>query len=357
MMRKIGRYSRLVAGAVRPLTGVLSPTLVSLAVVLGGSLFALGCGSGDTDINLPPAEVGMAPSVAPIFNDGETELFEVKRGFQFPILAPDPASQAALNKDKVEPYGREPWITADDVKVQLTWTLSNLDNVQHNVEILVDPWNEFGRYYPGMQLADAQEQKFEPNLSGIDEYFVLDAASAGDSSRRHGTFTFDDMHEMAVDFATVQNLIKNPPAALPGGFNSMDMGMDNPLPIYANHAFNVQNRSYDDPLSAPYIPAVIAGLTGIDFGFRTSDTAPCAGATGNTAPADAGDTADAGDAGTTPAPGMMVCADTIALEIAIEIVDTGDDRVQKEGGTKPLLKPTTVVVTVGTPVPTGTMAM
>lgn len=351
-MQKNGHYSRFVAGAVRPSTGVLSPTLLSLGVVLGGSLFALGCGSGDNDRNLPPSEVGMAQSVAPIFNDGETELFEVKRGLQFPILAPDSASKAALNKDKVEPYGREPWITADDVKVQITWTLSNLDNIQHNVEVLIDPWNEFGRYYPGMQLADAQEQKFEPNLSGIDEYFVLDAASAGDSSRRHGTFTFDDMHEMAVDFATVQNLIKNPPTMLPGGFDSMDMGMDNPLPIYVNHAFNVQNRSYDDLLSKPYIPAVIAGLTGIDFGFRTSDTTPCAA---GTAPP-ASDTADAGDAGTTST-GMMGCADTIALEIAVEIVDTGSDRVQEEGGTKPLLKPTTVVVTVGTPVPAGTMAM
>jgi hypothetical protein len=345
MMRKIGHYSQLAAGAVRPLAGVLSPTLTSLGITLGCSLLAAGCGSQDTDRNLPPADVGMTQDVAPIFSDGETTLFEVKKGLQFPILAPDKASQSALNKENVNPYGREPWITADDVKVQLTWTLSNLDTDGHTVEILVDPWNEFGRYYPGMQLADPNEQKFEPNLSGIDHYYVLDGKDAGESSRRHGTFTFDDMHEMAVDFATVQNLIKNPPTMLPGGFESNDMGMDNPLPIYANHAFNLQNHSYNDVLSAPYIPKVIAGLTGIDFGFRTSDTVTCA------VPAMVPDPAN---------PGMMMmkmCPPVIALEIAIEIVDTGKDRVQEEGGTEPLLKPTTTVVTVGTPVPAGTMAM
>ncbi|HEX3773633.1 MAG TPA: hypothetical protein VHV51_04160 [Polyangiaceae bacterium] len=331
MKRKFGHFLRSFAGATRPVAGVLSPTLTLLGVAFGCSLFALGCGSKDEDRNLSPSEVGMTTSVAPIFSDGETTLYEVKRGFQFPILKPDADAQAALNKNKVEPYGREPWITADDVKVQVTWTLTNLDNVGHNVEVLIDPWNEFGRYYPGMQLADAEEQTFEPNLSGIDQYFVLDPVSAGESSRRHGTFTFDDLHEMAVDFATVQNLIKNPPTMLPNGFESKDMGMDDPLPIYANHAFNLQNHSWDDVLSAPYIPQVIAGLTGIDFGFRTSDSAPC--------PDD---------------PAMMKqCADTIALEIAVEIVDTGKDRVQEEGGTEPLLKATTKVVTVGSPVPTA----
>jgi hypothetical protein len=110
------------------------------------------------------------------------------------------------------------------------------------------------------------------------------------------------------------------------------MGMDDPLPIYANHAFNLQNHSWDDVLSAPYIPGVIAGLTGIDFGFRTSDSVPC------------------------PSDSMTQCADTIALEISVEVVDTGKDRVQQQGGTEPLLKATTKVVTVGSAVPTAAPA-
>ena len=331
-MRKIGHYSRLFAGAARPVTGVLRPTLhrLSLGALFACSLFAAGCGSKEQDRNLQPSEVGMTKGVMPIFDDGETQLFEVKKGLQFPIIKPDKDSQSALNKQKTEPYGRQPWITTDDVKVQLTWTLSNLDTQEHVVELLVDPWNEFGRYYPGRQLADAEEQKFEPNLSAIDQYFVLGGVGSGEASRRHGTFTFDDMKEVAVDFATVQALIKNPPTTLPGGFQSKDMGMDDPLPVYANHAFNDQNRSYDDPLSAPYIPQVIAGLTGIDFGFRTSKASDPK----NPSAVDVG----------------------IAFEIAIEIVDLGKDRVQQEGGTEALLKPTTTVVTVGSPVPSAAPA-
>jgi hypothetical protein len=53
---------------------------------------------------------------------------------------------------------------------------------------------------------------------------------------------------------------------------------------------------------------------------------------------------------------MGECAPTIALEISIEIVDLGQDRVRQEGGTEPLLGPPKQVVTVGTPVPTAAPA-
>jgi hypothetical protein len=318
MIRKYRHFSRVVAGAVCPLAGVLGPRVAALGVAVACCVCALGCGSDAQDRNLQPSEVGLTQNVKPIFDDGETKLFEVKRGLPFPILQPDAAQSKGLGKD-VEPYGKTPWITNQDVKVQLTWTLSNLDpKTGHAVEILIDPWNEFGRYYPGMQLADAAEQKFEPNLSGIDHYYVLDPASSGGSSRRHGTFTFEDMNELAIDFATVMAMIKTPPP-LPNGAKDDGSMMTDPLPIYANHAFNVQNRSYNDPLVAPYIPHVIAGLTGIDFGFRTEEPA------------------------------------TIALEIAIEIVDQGTGHVQLEGENKKLLRATTVVVTVGSPVPAATM--
>ncbi|HKO52070.1 MAG TPA: hypothetical protein VJV79_30380, partial [Polyangiaceae bacterium] len=273
-----------------------------------------GCGSQEQSRNLRPEQVGLTPDVPPIFEDDESQLFEVKRGLQFPILEPSPAEADALNQVVVEPYGRKPWITNQDVKVQLTWTLSNLDEEGHEVQLLIDPWNEFGRYYPGMTLTDAENETFEPNFSGIDRRYLLDGKSAGASSRRHGTFTFDDMNEMAIDFATVQNMIKFPPPLPNGAQADPDMAVD-PLPIYANHAFNFINHAYDDVLVAPYIPAVIAGLTGIDFGFRTTEKA------------------------------------TIALEVQIQVVDSGQGRVQEAGGDGRLLAKTTEVVTVGSALP------
>ena len=320
MIRRYRQFSRMEAGARRPFTGVLGPQIRALGITLAW-LVAAGCGAQVDDRNLAPSEVGMTKTVPPVFDNGETQLFEVKRGLQFPIVAPTASEQAALGKD-VQPYGRTPWLTNQDVKVQLTWTLSNLDDSEQVVEVLVDPWNEFGRYYPGMQLADANEQKFEPNLSGIDHYFVLAASSAGESSRRHGTFTFEDMNELAIDFATVQNMMLSP-LPLPGGAAQDPDMMTNPLPTYANHAFNNQNRSYNDVLVRPYIPQVIAGLTGVDFGFRISKPT-C-----------------------TPEPGKTCGGATVALEIAVEIVDQGKGRVQQEGGNKPLLDPPKQVVTVG----------
>ncbi|HET7543343.1 MAG TPA: hypothetical protein VFK05_25895 [Polyangiaceae bacterium] len=287
---------------------------MSVFVVLGSAAFAAACGSQEQTRNLAPEQVGLTPDVAPIFDDDETQLYEVKRGLQFPILAPSDAQAGALNGQVVEPYGRQPWITNQDVKVQLTWTISNLDEQQHVVEMLVDPWNEFGRYYPGMNLVDAENQEFKPNFSGIDRLYVLEGKKAGASSRRHGTCTFDDMNEMAIDFATVQNMIKFPPPPPNGAPTDPDM-MEDPLPTYVNHAFNFINHSDDDPLIAPYVPAVIAGLTGVDFGFRTTEKA------------------------------------TIALDIQIEVVDLGEGRVQEPGGKGALLEKTTEVVTVGSPVP------
>ena len=305
---------RVWAGAKRPAPRASSPQLLSVFVVLSCAVWAAGCGPQEEARNLQPEQVGLTPDVPPIFEDDKSQLFEVKRGLQFPILDPTPAQADALNQEVVEPYGRKPWITNADVKVQLTWTLSNLDKDPHVVEMLIDPWNEFGRYYPGMTLTDAQEQTFKPNFSGIDRYYILEGNGSGASSRRHGTCTFDDMNEMAIDFATVQNMIKFPPP-LPNGVQSDPDMMVDPLPIYANHAFNFINLSTDDLLVAPYIPKVIAGLTGVDFGFRTTEKA------------------------------------TIALDIQIEVVDLGQGRVQEAGSSKKLLAKTTEVVTVGTAVP------
>jgi hypothetical protein len=314
MMRKIGQSSWVLAGATRPERRACRPQLLSVFVALGCAMLGAGCGSQEQARNLPPEQVGLTPDVPPIFDDEETQLYEVKRGLQFPILQPSSTQMAALSQEVVEPYGRKPWVTNQDVKVQLTWTLSNLDEEQRVVELLVDPWNEFGRYYPGMTLTDAEDQTFQPNSSGIDQYYVLEGKGSGASSRRHGTLTFDDMNEMAIDFATVQNMIKFPPP-LPNGAQADPEMMADPLPIYANHAFNFINQSYDDVLVLPYIPKVIAGLTGIDFGFRTTEKA------------------------------------TIALEIQIEVVDLGQGRVQEAGSSEMLLAKTTEVVTVGSALP------
>jgi hypothetical protein len=282
---------------------------------------SVGCGTEDETRILPPEQVAMDATAPTIFNDGETTLFEVRKAVYFPIIAPEgglPAPQDGV----AEPYGRTPWLTLSDVRVQLTWTLSNLENRRHNVWLLVDPRTEFGRYWPGLTLVDAEEGEYVPNRSGYEYYYSLEGKGAGEKSRRHGTLTYDDMDEVARDFATAMNLIKFPPTTGIGG-GELEEGQS-PVPTYVNHAFHFENRSEDDPLVARWVPSVIAGLTGVDIGLRTSDT-------GETPGADP-------DVATAP---------KLALEVVVEITDLGSGKLRREGADDVLLESNETIITAG----------
>jgi hypothetical protein len=286
---------------------------------------SIGCGTEDETRILPPEQVAMDASAPTIFNDGETTLFEVKKAVYFPIIAPE-GGQPGTQDGVAEPYGRTPWITLEDVRVQLTWTLSNLENRRHNVWLLVDPRTEFGRYWPGLTLVDAEEGEYIPNRSGYEYYYSLEGKGAGEKSRRHGTLTYDDMDEVARDFATAMNLIKFPPTTGIGG-GALEEGQS-PVPTYVNHAFHFENRSEDDPLVARWVPSVIAGLTGVDIGLRTSDT-------GETPGAD---------------PDVPV-APKLALEVVVEITDLGSGKVRREGARDLLLESNETIITAGVAAP------
>jgi hypothetical protein len=304
-MREIGRFRDRAAGVHSPWTGSVTPTLLGLGLL---AALSVGCGSQDHQESLPIIQVGMTKDVAPIYDDGEMQIFEVKKGTSFPILAPTDATRGELNKITMEPYGPRPWVTTDDIDVQVTWTISNLDDEEHVVELLVDPWNEFGRYYPGLQLTDPDNQEYMPNFSGIDKRYIVSGKGAGEASRAHGTFTYSDLQEMATDLATVMDLIKNPPVI--EGADPEDM--EDPTVTYTNHAFHWQNRSFNDLLVKDWIPPTIAGLTGLDLGFRTYEPA------------------------------------TVAIEVAVEVVDKNGKRVRKEGEEdQMLLPPTDEIITVG----------
>jgi hypothetical protein len=302
---------RIVASA----PGSFRPALGPPALVLGLLGLALGgCGDADETRMLPPNQVAMHQGVGPIYDDGELRIFEVKKALQFPIIAPEPGSLPAPQDGQFEPYGRRPWITLEDVRVQISYTVSNLDDEQHNVHLIIDPWTEFGRYWPGLTLIDAEEGEYAPNLSSFDSYFPLPGVGAGEASRRHGVITYDDMDEVARDFATVMHLIKFPPPPPDGA----DPEEANPLPTYVNHAFHFQNRSDRDPLVQAWVPEVAAALTGIDFGLQTEEP----GADGVNAP-------------------------NIALEIVVEVTDLGTGKVRREGAEDILLEATTEIITIG----------
>lgn len=261
-------------GARPPSPGFSHPIPFFALMGAGALALALSACSSKTarTQTLEPQQLGMSSKMAPIYDDGETQLYEAQMPVKFPIAAPSQDQLKTLRKTHVKPFGRAPWLTNKDEQVRVTWTLSNLDAKPHDVELLVDPWNEFGRYWPGMQVQDAQRQQLTPNLSGIDMMLRVEGKSSGDSSRRHGTFTVQDMNELATDFATAINIIKNVKMPSAGQMGDMNNNTDNPVTL-VNHAFAIENRSYNDPLIAKYIPSVIPGLTGFDIGLRTTEKA------------------------------------------------------------------------------------
>lgn len=315
-MRLFHLLSVAIAGATRPASGLFAPSALrsplgatALAVL---SLSAAACGENPAERTLPSIQLAMDETVEPIFEDAEMSLYEVRLGIQLPILAPTAEERAALDSQPMVPYGTAPWLRLEDARLQLSWTVTNLDDEPHNVEVLVDPWNEFAKYFPGLQVVDAEEGEYLPNLSGIDYLYSLDPVSAGAGSRRHGIFTFDDMDELARDFATAMNLIENPPPPLGGGDPAEE---GDGTVTYVNHAFAFQNHSESDLLVKDWIPAVIPALTGFDIGLRTTEPAK------------------------------------IAIEVIAELVDTGSGKIQKDGQSEALLEAPTQVITIGSAAP------
>ena len=265
---------------------------------VGATLLALAACSDDTTRRFDPVSVAMVgdDGFAPIYDDNELTIYEAKTSLMLPIIAPKPAQLDALSSDASDPFERLPWVGRNDVHIQVTWTLSNLDPRAHAVWVMLDPWNEFGRYEPAVHMDGDEAVR---DLSGIDMLFEVPGTEDEAEPRIVGTFTFDDMDELAVDFATVFKILND---AVP-----LSEDEDDPRPTLVNNAFNVRDRSNRSPLLAPYRPNVVPGLVGFDYGVRTSEHA------------------------------------NVALEIVVELRDDGD-RVPERGQVVPMLEPPETVI-------------
>ncbi len=243
----------------------------AVAVVLAT---ALGCANTDDNQVTQPTVVGMSDKIGPMYSDGQTTIYQVNVPVKLPMRRPTPDEAKALGK--ADPYPHAPFLLSSDARIEVRFTLSNLDDKPHAVELLVDPWNEFVRYHPAIEIVS--DEQTTPDFSGYDRFYLLPP-----KSRVEGTLTSDDMNELAVDLATVENLLlKNPAGA---NLNGM-----------VNHVFNLQNRSTEpDPLIDPFIPKIIPGLVGFDLGLRSYEQ-------GN-----------------------------VAVEIIIDVTDQNGDRVVPQG--------------------------
>ncbi len=227
-----------------------------LAVLVGVPVGLVACSnSGETQV-IPPVVLGMLETSAPTYDDGQMQIYETYLPVPLPLRKP---TDSEVPKGASDPYPHPPFELASDTRITARFTISNLEDKPHTVELLLNPWNEFVRYSPGVVVG---EEATTPNFSGIDRFFIVPP-----KGRIEGILTPDDIVEMAVDLGTAMELKKRPPAA-----DSAFAG-----PALYNRAFNVQNRSSQpDPLLGPYLPSVAAGIVGFDLGLRTYEPAKVA---------------------------------------------------------------------------------
>jgi hypothetical protein len=228
------------------------------------SLAAAACAPGGSDQVTKPVDLGMTNALTPYYSDMNLTLYQVQTPVRLPVKRPTSADLSALGgAPKGTAYPRAPFLLASDESVEIHYTISNLDDSEHMIWMLIDPWNEFVRYYPGIQVVN--EDTTVPNY-GYDLEFVVPA-----KSRIQGDLTSDDMQEIATKLASVMKLLASP-IAQPGANNNN--GFD--ATTIANNIFNPQNRSNsNDPLYTPWIPPLIAGVTGFDLGLRTQCDGAC----------------------------------------------------------------------------------
>jgi hypothetical protein len=240
-----------------------------LAIVALGITCA--CSGDASDQITSPTAVGMTSQTPAYYSDGNLTLYEVQIPVRLPVRKPTSAERDALSKAPAgTPYPHAPFLLATDESIEVHYVLSNVDDTQHSVWLLVDPWNEFVRYRPGVTVVDDEttvpNESFEPGGPG----FILPP-----KSRVEGTITSDDFHELAIRLDATENFLASPQAIAAENPDAGDNSLD-PTSI-ANHIFNPQNFSTTgDPLFTPWIPPVIAGITGFDLGLRTEEPADVA---------------------------------------------------------------------------------
>jgi hypothetical protein len=264
----------LLAGVCRsaPRRGGYCPRSALLLVLIAFGVPA-ACTNGSADQVLKPVAEGIASNTPPYYSDGNLTLYEAQTPVELPVRQPTAAELAALGPaPSGTPYPHAPYLRAEDESLDIQYVITNTDEPDasagpngdgsQTVWLLIDPWNEFVRYRPGVTVVDDDETI--PNL-GYDLGFVVPP-----NARIEGTITADDMREIAIKLASTEKLLASTQAAESASASDNSLSTT----VLANHIFDQENRSNSgDPLFTPWIPPVIAGLTGFDLGLRTSGSA------------------------------------------------------------------------------------
>jgi hypothetical protein len=188
-------------------------------------------------------QVALTETTAPAYAAEDGALYIVEERVAVPIRRPTETAledlrQAAANFEGL-PFPRLPWVERDDLALEVDFTLSNLDEAERQVAVIINGWNEFHEYQPGVTLVDEEP---EADFSQWERLYKL-----APEQRASHTVREEEFDEAAVDLATVVN----------GAPNS-------------NSVVFFENKSSRDERNRQYIPEVIPGLAGFRIGLRTT---------------------------------------------------------------------------------------
>ena len=210
---------------------------------------AVGCGDDRTYIGDGKLyQVALTAMTAPAIQSDEGGLYIVETHAELPIRRPSNSELADLRSGvkqfKNLPFPRLPWVERGEVELQVDFTISNLDNARHDIDVIINGANEFFEYMPG--VIQEEDEAPLPLHSQWERRYSLEA-----KARKAVTIREDELDEVGVDLATVVN----------GAPNSDEI-------VY------FENKSSSDPRSMKYIPEVIPGLTALRLGLRSTEAIP-----------------------------------------------------------------------------------
>ncbi len=194
-----------------------------------------------------PWVIAMQEDTPPFFasEDGNVYIVELRVPFEFREPTDEEAAALGDVAGLAIPYATLPFVRRDDIQVQIDWTLSNIDDGPVQAEVVVNGFNEFHEYNPGIQVVD---DEVIADFSQWERSILLDPGE-----RRTGTIREEELDEVAVDLATVVNGVTN-----------------------ANQIVYFENQSSLDRRSMMFMPDVVPALTGVRMGIRVigGDTPP-----------------------------------------------------------------------------------
>jgi hypothetical protein len=212
----------------------------------GLALTLVGCNDDRRYVGDPLLhQIALTETTPAAFAVEDTVLFVVEERIELDVAAPTDLALEDLRvaAERFElPFPRLPWVERDDLGIQVDFVLYNLDDEEREVAVIVNGFNEFHEYQPGVTVIDDEAVV---DYAQWERLYALEA-----QQRMTRTLREEDFDEIAVDLATVVN----------GAPNS-------------NEVVFFENKSSDDPRAEPYIPVVVPGLVGFRLGLRANAAA------------------------------------------------------------------------------------